>query len=127
MEPLDKAMLCIGFGEGRRIPAMGAAGASSRDTDSKVGRVQLKRGKKVETKRTNIMETIQPGETVTNMNPGGGGYGNPHERPIEKVVWDVKNGLVSVEGAKRDYGVVISNPETLDVDLAATKALRSAA
>ena len=53
------------------------------------------------------METIQPGDTVTNMNPGGGGYGNPYERPIEKVVWDVKNGLVSVRGAQEDYGVVI--------------------
>ena len=78
-------------------------------------------------KRTNIMETIKPGETVTNMNPGGGGYGNPHERPIEKVVSDVKNGLVSVKGAREDYGVVISDPETLDVDMAATRRLRSAA
>jgi N-methylhydantoinase B len=73
------------------------------------------------------METIQPGETVTNKNPGGGGFGNPFERPVEKVVWDVKNGLVSLEGAKRDYGVVITDPETLDVDMAATQRLRSAA
>ncbi len=29
VEPLYKDMLCIGFGEGRRIPAMGAAGAKS--------------------------------------------------------------------------------------------------
>ena len=29
VEPLYKDMLCIGFGEGRRIPAMGAAGAIS--------------------------------------------------------------------------------------------------
>ena len=47
------------------------------------------------------METIKPGETVTNMNPGGGGYGNPYERPIEKVVWDVRNGLVSINGARK--------------------------
>ena len=127
VEPLDKEMLCIGFGEGRRIPAMGAAGAKSNDIDSKVGRVMLTRGGKPEVKRTNIMETIKPGETVTNMNPGGGGYGNPYERPIEKVVWDVRNGLVSVNGARVDYGVVITNPQTLDVDMAATKRLRSAA
>jgi len=127
VEPLDKEMLCVGFGEGRRIPAMGAAGAKSKDIDSKVGRVMLTRGGKPEVKRTNIMETIKPGETVTNMNPGGGGYGNPFERPVEKVVWDVKNGLVSIRGAKEDYGVVIADPETLDVDMAATKRLRSAA
>jgi hypothetical protein len=44
------------------------------------------------------------------MNPGGGGYGNPLERPVEKVVWDVRNGLVSIEGAREDYGVVITDP-----------------
>jgi N-methylhydantoinase B len=124
---LDKEMMCIGFGEGRRIPAMGAAGAASTDIDSKVGRVELKKDGKVDVVRTNIMETIKPGETVTNKNPGGGGYGNPLERPIEKVVMDVKNGLVSIEGAKRDYGVVIADPRSLAVDLPASRRLRSAA
>jgi N-methylhydantoinase B len=125
VEPVDKDMLCIGFGEGRRIPAMGAAGAFSRDIESKVGRVELKRTGKTETIRKNILETIKPGETVTNMNPGGGGFGNPFERPIDKVVWDVRNRLVSIEGALRDYGVVILNPETLEVDAAATQRLRA--
>ena len=87
--------------------------------------MKLTRGGKSEVKRTNIMETIKPGETVTNMNPGGGGYGNPYERPIEKVVWDVKNGLVSIDGAREDYGVIIKDPTTLDVDIAATNALRA--
>ena len=70
--------------------------------------------------------TIQPGERAANMNPGGGGYGDPFQRPIDKVVWDVKNGLVSIEGAREDYGVVIADPETLAVDVAATEALRRA-
>ena len=61
----------------------------------------MRRGNKVEIIRKNVIETLKPGETVTNMNPGGGGYGNPYERPIEKVVWDVKNGLVSINGALR--------------------------
>ena len=125
MEPLDKEMLCIGFGEGRRIPAMGAAGAASKMVDAKVGRVQFNRGGKQEVFRTNIMENIKPGETITNMNPGGGGYGNPHERPIEKVVSDVKNGLVSIEGAMRDYGVVFADAAKLDVDMPATRAARA--
>ena len=80
---------------------MGAAGAHSTTDRRKVGRVELKRGGKVEIIRNNIIETIKPGETVTNMNPGGGGYGDPFERPVEKVVWDVKNGLVSIDGAAR--------------------------
>ena len=127
VEPLDREMTFITFGEGRRIPAVGAAGAESKMVDSKVGRLEVRRGNKVETIRKNVIETLKPGETVTNMNPGGGGYGNPYGRPVEKVVWDVKNGLVSVKGAREDYGVVIRDAETLEVDLAATKAARGKA
>ena len=47
------------------------------------------------------------------MNPGGGGYGNPLERPIEKVLLDVKNGLVSIKGAQEDYGVVFNEEESI--------------
>jgi N-methylhydantoinase B len=61
------------------------------------------------------------------MNPGGGGYGDPFQRPIEAVVWDVRNGLVSLRGAREDYGVVIKDEATLEVDLSATKQLRGVA
>jgi N-methylhydantoinase B len=87
----------------------------------------VKRGGKVETIRKNVIEVLKPSETVTNLNPGGGGYGDPFERPIDKIVWDVKNGLVSVEGARNDYGVVISDVRTLGVDINETKKLRDAA
>jgi N-methylhydantoinase B len=126
VEPLDREMLCIGFGEGRRIPAMGAAGAKSRMIDEKVGRVEINRGGNIELARTNILETIKPGQTITNMNPGGGGYGNPYERPFEMVADDVRNGLVSIRGAKEDYGVVFRDPKTLEIDVAASERLRKA-
>ena len=127
VEPLDRDMTFITFGEGRRIPAVGAAGAKSMMVDSKVGRMEVRRGDSVEIIRKNVIEKLKPGETVTNINPGGGGYGNPFERPIEKVVWDVKNGLVSINGALRDYGVVIEDAQTLRVDVAATKKSRGEA
>ena len=125
VEPLDKDMTIITFGEGSRIPAVGAAGASSKMVERKVGRLELKRDGKVETIRKNVIEIIKPGESVTNMNPGGGGYGNPYERPIEKVVDDVKNRLVSIEGAREDNGVIIRDAASLEVDMAATLAMRS--
>ena len=127
VEPLDSEMTFIMFGEGRRIPAVGAAGASSAMVESKVGRLERKIGGKVEVIKDNIIGTIKPGETVTNKNPGGGGFGHPFKRPVEKVVWDVKNGLVSVKGAKQDYGVVIKDTKSLAVDMAATTKLRAAA
>ena len=55
---------------------------------------------------------------------GGGGYGNPLERDIEKVRRDVINGYVSVEHAKYDYGVVV-DPQSFEVDDIATQKLRS--
>ena len=127
VEPIDKPMTFITFGEGRRLPAAGAAGASSKMVDSKVGRIHLTRNGEVEELKTNFVATIQPGERAANMNPGGGGYGDPYQRPVDKVVWDVKNGLVSIEGAREDYGVVIADTETLAVDEAATAALRNSA
>ena len=54
---------------------------------------------------------------------GGGGYGNPFERKIGAVLDDVLDELVSMDSAKKDYGVVI-NPETMRVDGEATEALR---
>ncbi len=36
--------------------------------------------------------------------PGGGGYGNPAERDPELTARDVKNGYVSPEAARKDYG-----------------------
>jgi len=127
VEPLDSEMTFIMFGEGRRIPAVGAAGASSAMVESKVGRLERKIGGKVEVIKDNIIGTIKPGETVTNKNPGGGGFGHPFKRSVEKVVWDVKNGLVSLKGAKEDYGVVIKDAKSLAVDMAATNKLRAAA
>jgi len=127
VEPLDKPMDFITFGEGRRIPAMGAAGAKSRMIEPKVGRIEFTRGGKVEVVKTNVIEIINPGERAANKNPGGGGYGDPYERDIGAVVSDVKNGLVSIEGARIDYGVVIADVASLEVDLGATGEMRASA
>ncbi len=127
VEPLDGEMTYIMFGEGRRIPAIGAAGAHSTDIDTKVGRLERTVGGKHETIRDNVIGTINPGDSVTNMNPGGGGYGDPMKRPVEKVLEDVRNGLVSTRGAREDYGVVIAEGDSMKIDLKATQQLRTTA
>lgn len=124
---MDGPMTLITFGEGRRIPAMGAAGAKSTMVATKVGRLEVTRGGETKVITENVIETIHPGERAANKNPGGGGYGNPFEREIARVVEDVRNGLVSLEGARLDYGVVIADRDTLAVDEAATASLRAAA
>jgi N-methylhydantoinase B len=64
---------------------------------------------------------LQPGDTVTFLSQGGGGYGDPYERDPEVVAADVRRGLVSAEAARRDYGVAVAGGR---VDLPATEALR---
>jgi N-methylhydantoinase B len=54
---------------------------------------------------------------------GGGGYGDPLDRDVEKVELDVLEGYVSLEGARRDYGVCI-DPDTGRADHAGTEELR---
>jgi N-methylhydantoinase B len=66
---------------------------------------------------------IDEGDTLVIKTPGGGGYGNPFERPPTLVQEDVAHGLVSVESANRDYGVII-DPDSLTVNIRATEALR---
>ena len=127
VEPLEEPMSLITFGEGRRIPAMGAKGAESAMVEKKVGRLEITRNGGTEVITDNVIETINPGERAANMNPGGGGFGLAFERDPLKVVEDIRNGLVSIEGARLDYGVVVSDLKSLQVDTAETARLRSAA
>ncbi len=55
---------------------------------------------------------------------GGGGFGPPWERPVEAVLEDVRNELVSIESAAEEYGVVIERA-SLTVDVAATARRRA--
>jgi N-methylhydantoinase B len=66
----------------------------------------------------------KPGDVLRFCQAGGGGYGNPFEREPELVVTDVRHGYVSIEKAREEYGVVIE-AVTLEVDAAATEALRA--
>ncbi|MBI4596182.1 MAG: hydantoinase B/oxoprolinase family protein [Candidatus Tectomicrobia bacterium] len=70
--------------------------------------------------------TVNRGDLLVAILPGAGGWGNPFERDIDKVVNDVRNELVSVESAERDYGVVI-DPETFEVNTEETNKLRESA
>jgi len=58
---------------------------------------------------------------------GGGGWGNPLDRPAERVLDDVLDEYVSVEAARRDYGVVLTgslDDLTIAIDRKATARLR---
>jgi N-methylhydantoinase B len=56
---------------------------------------------------------------------GGGGFWNALERDPSRVLADVRSGYVSLEAARRDYGVVILHDERrFALDMIATDVLR---
>jgi N-methylhydantoinase B len=71
-----------------------------------------------------FLVSLEPGDRYRVRSGGGGGYGAPWERPVEKVRADVAQGYVSAASAARDYGVII-DPDTFDVDPVATQARRA--
>lgn len=66
---------------------------------------------------------LRAGATVELLSAGGGGRGLPTKRTPERVLEDVREGYVTIEGARRDYGVVV-DANTLSIDIQATRALR---
>ncbi len=85
--------------------------------------VQPENGKEFEVLKTSGTQ-LEAGCRVIAIAGGGGGYGKPWERDIEKVRMDVIDGYISVTSAREDYGVVI-DPEKLEVDVIATQELRN--
>ncbi|WP_137391500.1 hydantoinase B/oxoprolinase family protein [Rhodoligotrophos defluvii] len=65
---------------------------------------------------------LDAGDRLLIGTQGGGGFGDPLERPPARVLEDVLNGLVREEHAFRDYGVRIANGA---LDEAATTAERA--
>ena len=66
---------------------------------------------------------IKAGDAFAVRSGGGGGFGDPKQRPAEIVADDVRQGYVSVDSAKSDYGVVCD--EKGNLDKVATKKLRT--
>ncbi len=70
-------------------------------------------------------EPVRAGEVIRIRTTGGGGWGDPLDRPYDEVLRDVRWGKVSVRGAHDDYGVVVTGEgDSLAVDEAASDALR---
>jgi len=72
---------------------------------------------------TMISTTIRAGELIYHHMAGGGGWGDPFERPPDEVARDVRDDKVSLTAACEQYGVVLDE-RTLLVDDGATAALR---
>ena len=66
---------------------------------------------------------LNPGDAYVIESGGGGGFGDPLDRPAGAVLEDVRLGYVSRQAAQQDYGVVLDEEGT--IDLQATEQLRA--
>jgi N-methylhydantoinase B len=71
-------------------------------------------------------EPVRAGEVIRIRTTGGGGWGDPFERPYSEVLRDIRWRKVSVDGAATDYGVVVTGVgDNVVLDEAASEALRA--
>ncbi|MCZ6532709.1 MAG: hydantoinase B/oxoprolinase family protein [SAR324 cluster bacterium] len=70
-----------------------------------------------------ITFTVKKDEVLSVQTPGGGGCGDPTTRKPEQVAADVAEGRISLQRAQDVYRVAV-DPDTLELDAAATARLR---
>jgi len=86
------------------------------------GKVTLDDGTKL---RGMGQQTVPKKNRLIISMPGGGGLGSPRKRPAATVAEDVRQGFISSDAARRDYGVAVN--DDFSVDESATAKLRAQA
>ena len=69
---------------------------------------------------------IAKGQRVRLASPGGGGYGSPFQRNPAHVAADVRGGYISIDAARRDFAVQLSENGEVDADATAQLRRRAA-
>ena len=85
---------------------------------------QFREDKNYKPRSKELVPDIPKGTVLRQVAGGGGGYGDSFQRPAIEVADEIRNGTLSEQKAREDYGVVL-DPETLGVNIAETEKLRS--
>ena len=118
--PIENSEMTVIFtSDGSINPAKGGRGGMPGDNAKAFKRTTD--GKLIELPNCHQI-TIKHGETIVSYSAGGGGYGNPHRRDIERVAEDFNEGWISKERAKDAYGVIIDSNGIVNKEM--TLALR---
>ncbi len=113
-------LVITGCCNGEKAPQFGLLGG----TQSINNEMWIKRKGELMPLHTMELVDFEPGDILIITTGGGGGVGDPLDREVDKVRWDVLNEYVSMETARDTYGVIM-NPGTFEVDLETTKELRA--
>ena len=118
----SSARITASFGRSR-FPPWGLAGGQ----EGSPNRVEVTYPDgRMETRGRFSNELAPAGTLVRFITGTGGGYGEPKDRDVERVLDDVANGYVTRQDAETVYGVALTT-EPLSIDWARTKRLRGEA
>jgi N-methylhydantoinase B len=122
MRPTAGPVDCITFGDGHENPPFGVLGGTAG-----VGGGQYV-ADRADTKRrfysSTAYYTIGRDEVRVGVSTGGGGYGDPLDRPADQVRCDVRDGFVTADTARKVFGVVLRGSD-LAVDTGESERLRA--
>ncbi|MEE9472104.1 MAG: hydantoinase B/oxoprolinase family protein [Gemmatimonadota bacterium] len=112
----------VTFGDGDVEPAFGLFGGKQ----GALNKIELQRpdGEVIHPTSKDLITGVPAGTIYVQHAGGGGGFGDPFERPAEKVAAEVRDGIISVGSARDDYGVAV-HPRTLELLADETGQLRA--
>ncbi len=113
----------VTFGDGDIEPAFGLSGGGP----GTLNRIELRYpdGAAYTATTKDLVTGVPAGTEYIQDAGGGGGYGSPFERPAATVREEVANGIISLEAARKLYGVAI-DPDTFELLEEETARLRGA-
>jgi N-methylhydantoinase B len=123
---LHDGLSFTGLGDRHKFAPWGIEGGKSGAPGSFWVERQNEPRRKLKSKVSGVV--LNREDLVSIHSPGAGGYGDPYLRPEELVLRDVREGKVSAESAKHDYGVVLVRKDgDYAIDHDATRVCRTAA
>jgi N-methylhydantoinase B len=95
----------VTFGDGDIEPAFGVDGGK----DGTLNKIELRYpdGRVAVLKSKDLIMDVPAGTVYRQLAGGGGGYGLPTERPVDRVRQETRDGIVSLASARDTYGVAL--------------------
>jgi N-methylhydantoinase B len=92
----------VTFGDGDFEPAFGVFGGGNGGLN--FIRLRYPDGQTVVPRNKDLITGVPKGTLYHQVASGGGGYGDPHRRDRRLLEEEVKNGVISAEAAREQYG-----------------------
>ncbi len=103
-EVLTDNVLIQTSNENTQYPPWGLNGGSESGASKFVFWPNTEKEETFVTERVSDYGPFNTGDKLSFQTTGGGGWGDPKDRPREMIEDDLRNGLISLEEAKAKYG-----------------------